>query len=156
MINDNSNIHNKKSVQIPSFIWPVSHLTRSEYGNSQRKSLYSVRIQEKRIRKKLHVETFFTQWLSHGALILLILQFKLVLFVTFTLREKCPYSELFWSVLSHIWTEYGEILRVSPYSVRMRENTDQNNSECVHFLCMAIIRNITYSESWLSPQKVTA
>ena len=26
---------------------------------------------------------------------------------------------------SRIRTEYGEILRISPYSVRMRENTDQ-------------------------------
>ena len=39
-----------------------------------------------------------------------------------TLREKCLYSELFWSALSHIRTEYEEILRISPYSVRMREN----------------------------------
>ena len=31
----------------------------------------------------------------------------------------------FWSVFSRIRTEYGEILRMSPYSVRMRENTDQ-------------------------------
>ena len=31
----------------------------------------------------------------------------------------------FWSVFSHIRTEYGEIRRISPYSVRMRENTDQ-------------------------------
>ena len=23
-----------------------------------------------------------------------------------------PYSELFWSVFSHIWNEYGEILRI--------------------------------------------
>ena len=51
-----------------------------------------------------------------------------------TLREKCPYSELFWSAFSHIWTEYGEILRISPYSARMRENTDQNHSEYGHFL----------------------
>ena len=50
-----------------------------------------------------------------------------------SLRKKCPYSELFWSVFSRIRTEYGEILRISPYSVRMRENTDQNNSECGHF-----------------------
>ena len=27
-----------------------------------------------------------------------------------SLREKCPYSELFWSVFSRIRTEYGEIL----------------------------------------------
>ena len=46
-----------------------------------------------------------------------------------TLREKCPYSELFWSAFSYIQSEYGEILRISPYSVRMRENADQNNSE---------------------------
>ena len=45
-----------------------------------------------------------------------------------TLREKCPYSDVFWSVFSLIWTEYGEILRsISPYSVRMKENTDQKN-----------------------------
>ena len=25
------------------------------------------------------------------------------------LREKCPYSEFFWSVVSHIGTEYGEV-----------------------------------------------
>ena len=47
------------------------------------------------------------------------------------LREK--YSEFFWSVFSHVRTEYGEILRISPYSVRMPENTDQKNSEYEHF-----------------------
>ena len=26
-----------------------------------------------------------------------------------SLRQKCPYSELFWSALSRIRTEYGEI-----------------------------------------------
>ena len=52
------------------------------------------------------------------------------------LREKCPYSEIFWSIFSRIWTEYGEgeMLRISQYSVRMRENTDQKNSEYGHFL----------------------
>ena len=29
-----------------------------------------------------------------------------------SLREKCPYSELFWSVFSCIRTEYGKIFRV--------------------------------------------
>ena len=50
-----------------------------------------------------------------------------------TLRKKCPCSELFWSVFPRIWTEYGEIWSISPYSVRIRENTDQNNSEHGHF-----------------------
>ena len=31
--------------------------------------------------------------------------------VKYTLREKCPNTEFFWSVFSCIWTEYGEILR---------------------------------------------
>ena len=51
-----------------------------------------------------------------------------------TLRKKCPYLELFLSAFSSIWTEHGKILRISPYSVRMRENVDQNNSEYGHFL----------------------
>ena len=49
------------------------------------------------------------------------------------LCEKYPYSEYFWYVFSRIWTEYGEILRISPHSVQMRENTDQKNSEYGHF-----------------------
>ena len=40
------------------------------------------------------------------------------------LRKKCLYLELFWSIFSHIRIEYGETLRSSPYSVRMREKTD--------------------------------
>ena len=44
------------------------------------------------------------------------------------LHKKCPYSEFFWSVFSRIQN------LVSPYSVRMRENTNQKkNSEYGHF-----------------------
>ena len=50
-----------------------------------------------------------------------------------TLREKCPYSELFWSTFSRIQTKNGEIWSISPYSVQMRKNADQNNSEYGHF-----------------------
>ena len=49
------------------------------------------------------------------------------------LREKCQYLEILGSVFSRIWTEYEEILRISSYSVRMRENTDQENSEYGNF-----------------------
>ena len=51
------------------------------------------------------------------------------------LRKKSPSSELFWSVFSYIRTKYGEILIISPYSIQMRENADQNNSEYEHFSC---------------------
>ena len=42
-----------------------------------------------------------------------------------TLREKCPNTEFLLVRISHIRNEYGEILRISPYSFRMWENTDQ-------------------------------
>ena len=47
-------------------------------------------------------------------------------------REKADHCvksvqirSFFWSVFSCTWTEYGEILPVSPYSVWMQEHTDQ-------------------------------
>ena len=60
---------------------------------------------------------------------------KTSIFVQYlSLRKKCPYLKLFWPVFFHIRTEYGEIRNVSPYSVQMWENTDQNNSKYGHFL----------------------
>ena len=53
---------------------------------------------------------------------------------TTTLHKKCPYSKLFWCAFSRIQNEYGEIQSISPYSVRMREIADQNNSAYGHFL----------------------
>ena len=53
--------------------------------------------------------------------------------VIFSLREKCRYSEFFWPVFSGSRTEYREIRNISSYSVRMREDTDQKNSEYGHF-----------------------
>ena len=44
-------------------------------------------------------------------------------------HKKCPYSEFSWSVFSHIWNEYGDLLYKSSNSVQMRENADQKNSE---------------------------
>ena len=49
--------------------------------------------------------------------------------VSKALREKCPNTEFFLvSIFPYsdwIQTEYGEILRISLYSVQMRENTDK-------------------------------
>ena len=55
-------------------------------------------------------------------------------FDTFALCEKCPCLEFFCSVFFRIWTEYGQIPRISPYSVQMWENTGQKNSKYRHFL----------------------
>ena len=73
------------------------------------------------------------------------------------LREKCPYSELLWSVFSRIQTEYGEIRSISLYSVRMRENTDQNNSEYGRFLRSVCNLELNFeSESFMSDSAPTA
>ena len=50
--------------------------------------------------------------------------------------QKCPYSKSFWSVFCRNRTEYVETGSISLYSVQMRENTDQKNSEYGH-LCLS-------------------
>ena len=49
------------------------------------------------------------------------------------LSEKCLYFVFIWSLFSRIWTEYGEMRSISPYSLRMRENTDQKISKYGYF-----------------------
>ena len=49
-----------------------------------------------------------------------------------TLCEKCWNSEFFWSVFSSFGLN-TEIRSISPYSVRLRENKDQKNSEYRNF-----------------------
>ena len=57
--------------------------------------------------------------------------------VRLALRGKCPYLEFCRSVFSRIRTGNGE-MRISLFSVRMRENTDQKYSEYRHFLCSVV------------------
>ena len=63
--------------------------------------------------------------------------------IRYLLCKKYPYLELFWSVFSHIRTEYRKIASITPYSVQMRENTDQKNSEYGHFSCSNSIKTIS-------------
>ena len=53
-----------------------------------------------------------------------------------SLGKKCPYSEFFCSAFFYL-----EILRISPYSVRIWENKDQKNSEynTYHGVCNGVI-----------------
>ena len=51
----------------------------------------------------------------------------------YTLRKKCPYSKFFWSVFFRVWIEY---------SVQMRENTDEKNSEY-----RQVLRSILYQNN---------
>ena len=49
---------------------------------------------------------------------------------------------LFRSVFSRIWTEYREILRISPHSVQMRENTDQKKPRIWALFTQCYIKSI--------------
>ena len=53
--------------------------------------------------------------------------------------KRVQIRSFFWSVFSRIRTEYGEILRISPYSVWMRGNTDQKK-----------LRILTHFTQWRS------
>ena len=53
--------------------------------------------------------------------------------VDLSLGKKWPYLLLFSSAFSRIRTEYGDTRSISPYSVQMRGNPGQNNSEYEHF-----------------------
>ena len=57
---------------------------------------------------------------------------------TYALCQRGTNLEISWSVFSRIRTEYGEIRSISRYSVRMRENTDQNNLESEHIYTLLI------------------
>ena len=65
-----------------------------------------------------------------------------------SLRKKCPYSELFWSVFPRIRTDLTvsvQMRLISPFSVRMREITDQNNSEYGHFSQSVSSENVQWN-----------
>ena len=51
-----------------------------------------------------------------------------------------------WSVFSRNRTEYGEILRIYPYSIRIRENTDQKKTPYLDTFHAVIIM----SKKWFS------
>ena len=71
---------------------------------------------------------------------------------------KCvQIRSFFWSVFSRIWTKYGKIQSISPYSVHMRENTNQKKlriwahfMQCtitVKFILLVFVRVNGLSES---------
>ena len=68
---------------------------------------------------------------------------KYVAMLLRALREKCPYSELFWSAFSRLRTEYRDIRSIFQNSAQMRENADQNNSEYEHFSSSEAFRSET-------------
>ena len=50
-----------------------------------------------------------------------------------TVQNVSVFRVILVHIFSRIQTEYEEIRSISPYSVQMRENANQNNSEYRHF-----------------------
>ena len=78
-------------------------------------------------------------------------------------NKRCMKSvqmrSFFWSVFSRLWTEHREIRSISPYSVRVRENTDQKKLRILdtfHRVKVAkqLYRNHTWA--WVSSCKFAA
>ena len=68
-----------------------------------------------------------------------------------SLCKKCPYSEFFWPIFSHIWNEYGELPCKCPYLVWMRENTDPKNFKYEHFLhSVNLLEELLFSKALTS------
>ena len=59
-----------------------------------------------------------------------------------SLRKKCPYSELFWSASSRIWTEYGDIRSIAKIRTRITPNTDI--FYVVHFMHQNVVGDFEY------------
>ena len=51
--------------------------------------------------------------------------YQLTFIPEFDCVKRVQIRSFFWSVFSCIRTEFGDLLRKSPYSVRIQENTDQ-------------------------------
>ena len=68
---------------------------------------------------------------------------RIPLLLNQTAWKVSSYLELFLSLLLGIRTEYGNILRISPYSVRIRKIIDHKNSENGHF--SRSVMNTTHS-----------
>ena len=60
------------------------------------------------------------------------------------MHEKGPYSKFFSSAFSCIRTNYGDIRSIFPYSVWMRENTDQNDSNTDTFHAVYLIKKASH------------
>ena len=67
---------------------------------------------------------------------------------------KSPYSEFFCSVIFLIWTECEDLHCKPPYSVRMRENTVQKNTNYRHLSQSVCILCVEREGQWITnPQR---
>ena len=119
-------------------MWTCTYIVYSIAMHTEMKALYY------RTKSKIYFYCFYRNFS--------LLWFFLIM--PHCVKSARPYSELFWSAFSRIRTEYREISSISPYSLRMRENADQHNSEYGHFSRSATITIITnYTAEYILVRK---
>ena len=89
----------KGNIHFPSVVWGIDSLISSFHCTKNRIWLHLLKESSDKIFRWVSLSPFFEWYLQ---------------------RKKCPYSEFFWCILSHIWTEY-------------RGNADHKNSDYGHF-----------------------
>ena len=94
-------------------LWPHETILWSFQVDSEKKAKKLFRVTEP---KNHNLLSSFKQ---------IIWSFKYVILVPVHCVKSVHIRSFFWSVFSRIQTEYTEIQSIPPFSVRMRENTDQ-------------------------------
>ena len=92
------------------------------------------------------ISSFFVQWRSwfmySSSYLISRNNGKRFNFGTARCAKNVQIRVFFRSVFSHIWTEYGDLLRKSPYSVQIRENTDQKKLGIWTFFAQWQVQNL--------------
>ena len=77
--------------------------------------------------------------------------------ISYNCVKSVQIRSFFWSVFCRIWTEYGDLLCKSPYSVQIWENTDQKKLRIwtIFMRCMEyIIRRPFYKSPVLNFKQI--
>ena len=65
----------------------------------------------------------------------------LLLVCSYSLHENCPYSEFFWSVFFHIWTEDGKIWSIQSKCGKMRTRKTPN-TDTFHAVNLLVLTSV--------------
>ena len=117
----------------PSIVFDKIFATVMNYnGNSLKELLCAMKLSAQSFYKYLccRLCNLVSECLSMKFCTIFCMSFLLVFvfakyYVNFHCVKSVQIQSYFWSVFSSIRTEYGDLLRKYPYSVRIQENTDQ-------------------------------
>ena len=116
--------HCVESVRIRSFFWSVFSCIQSEYRKikARKNSVYGHFSRSAVLGQNLR---FWIRENPYSSIFYAAIRNTCVTTSKRTLRKKCPYLELFWSIFSFIQTEQGEV-RIWPNFGKIRTRLNPN------------------------------